>query len=239
MKSLVIGLGEVGSALAAELRGHSNEVFGHDLDGLAFTGKVDIVHVCFPWNKGFINQVRDYRHAYKPAHVIVHSTVPVGTCRLLEAIHSPVLGQHWNMHESFHAFPKWLGGTEFGAHQVADYFRHCGFKVQLTDRPETTELLKLLCTTYYGMCIEFHKDAQRACDKYRVPMEAWHLWNGYYNHGYEALGSPEYMRPELQAIMTGIGGHCVSPNLELLETHFTRFLRGLEIFEKDTQNMGG
>ena len=217
MDSLIIGNGEIGSAL--------HKILGGDVvdkDGMG-AKEYDIIHICFPYFNGFDDEVRKYQDWYKPRHTVIHSTVPIGTSRKCGAIHSPVSGIHPFLEEGLRTFPKYLGGEK--ASEVADYFRRKGFKVYITDKPETTELTKILCTTYYAMSIEYTKDVKEQCEKYGVPFEFWTVWNENYNKGYEKLGFPEYMRQNLVPIMTKQGGHCTLPNCELLETKFTKFIK--------------
>jgi hypothetical protein len=141
----------------------------------------------------------------------------------LRATHSPVIGIHPHLEEGIRTFTKFLGGPI--ASEVADEFRRAGLRVYIFEKSETTELMKILDTTFYGMCIEYTKDVKKQTEKFKVPFEAWTLWTNNYNEGYTKLGHPEYVRPNLVPIMTEIHGHCVRPNLELLETKFTKFLK--------------
>ena len=143
----------------------------------------------------------------------------------MNAIHSPVIGLHPFLEESIKTFTKYLGGKEAG--DVADYFRKANIKVYITDKSETTELMKLLSTTKFGLDIEYTKEVKRLCDRYKVPYEAWTLWNDTYNKGYEKLGYPEYKRPQLIPIMKKIDGHCIIPNLDLLKSRFTTIIKKL------------
>lgn len=63
------------------------------------------------------------------------------------------------------------------------------------------------------------------CDKYKVPFEAWTIWNDNYNTGYKRLGQDQFVRPNLVPIMSKIGGHCVRPNAKLIDTKFSKLLR--------------
>lgn len=149
----------------------------------------------------------------------------MGTSRKCGAIHSPVTGLHPFLTESIQTFTKFIGGEQ--ASEVADYFRRANIRVYITDKPETTELMKILCTTMHGLNIEFTKEVKRQCDKEGVPFELWTLWNRNYNEGYEKLDHPEYKRPDLIPIMKKIGGHCVLNNLQFLESKFADFIREL------------
>jgi hypothetical protein len=224
MKSIIVGYGEIGKSLYNVLRtnydvGYIDRHTEYNAEG------AEIIHICIPYSDKFIEQVKEYQTRFNPKYTVVHSTTPVGTTRQLNAIHSPCLGIHPHLEESMRVFPKYLGGKQ--ASEVANYFRRAGLKVYLFDKSETTELLKILDTTLYGVCIEYTKDVKRQCDKYEVPFEAWTVYNNFYNEGYKRLNYPEFVRPNLIPIMQKPGGHCILPNLELLDTPFTKFLKEL------------
>ena len=212
LKSIVVGDGEIGKSL------HS--VIGGDITGVTILpARYDIIHICFPYDKTFEEEVKRYQELFLPKYTVIHSTVPVGTSKELGAVHSPCLGIHPHLGESLKTFTKFLGGEKAG--EVADYFRRLGIKVFITDKSETTELMKILDTTHYGIEIEYVKDIKRQCDKYGVPFEMWSIWVKNYNSGYEKLGYPEYKKPDLIPNMQKISGHCVQQNAELIETRFT------------------
>lgn len=221
MKTLIIGNGEIGKALYNCLKDY-HEVYVRDKQAVAVYG-IEILHIAFPYSKDFLREVKKYQNKYKPKFTIVHSTVPVGTCKKVNAVHSPVIGVHPYLAESIKTFTKFLGGED--ASGVADYFRRANIKVYLTDKAETTELMKVLCTTKYGIDIEYVKDVKSQCKKYGVPFEAWTLWTENYNKGYLNLGQEQFTRPNLVPIMTKTGGHCVLPNAKLIETKFTKLIR--------------
>lgn len=220
MKTLIIGNGEIGISLSKILDKHYETYF---TDKTTEKSKADIIHICFPYSDEFVSEVKRYQKLYKPKYTVIHSTVPVGTSAKCNAIHSPVIGLHPFLKESIETFTKYLGGKQAG--EVADYFRRANIKVYITDKSETTELMKILSTTKYGLDIEYTKEVKRLCDKYKVPFEMWTLWTKNYNQGYEQLGHPEYRRPELIPIMKKIGGHCVLSNAKLLKSKFTRLLK--------------
>lgn len=222
MKTLIAGMGEVGSALHSVLSPvYPTECF--DISEPKEVPQAEILHICFPWQEYFHVEVRNLEHASEALHTVIHSTVPQGTSAACGASHSPVIGIHPFLEHSIRTFTKFIGGPD--ASKVADYFRRAGLKVYLFDSQETTELMKILDTTFYGLCVEFTKEVKSQCEKWNVPFEAWTLWTQNYNAGYAALGFPEYQRPNLVPIMKMIGGHCVLPNCGLLESDFTKFLQ--------------
>jgi 5-methylcytosine-specific restriction endonuclease McrA len=211
---LIIGAGQIGEALHNILKERYKILLIDREEAPIKTCR--FLHICFGYNKDFIKQVKEYEKRYKPLLLIIHSTVPVGTSRQCNSLHSPIRGLHPNLEGGIRTFTKFIGGER--ASEVADYFRRAGLKVQLCDKSETTELMKLLDTEYYRTCIEFTKKAKELCDKHQVPFaEAYTLSNITYNEGYKELGHPEYQRPVLQPIMTPIGGHCLMPNSKLLD----------------------
>lgn len=223
MNTLIVGHGEIGKSLE-RIFSKYYPVAAIDMNESTYT-KPEIMHVCFGYYPEFVREVKRYQELYHPKYTIIHSTVPIGTSRQCNAIHSPVVGLHPFLEESVKTFTKFLGGEQAG--EVADYFRRANIKVYLTDKQETTELMKILCTTAHGMMIEYTKEVKRLCDENNVPFELWTLWTQNYNDGYEALNHPEYKRPNLVPIMKKIGGHCVLPNLNMLESKFTTFLKEL------------
>lgn len=220
--SLIIGYGQIGKALEQVLFDYNPDVVDKD-PGSDVAPQYDIIHICFPYSKDFINEVKKYQEKFNPTYTIIHSTVPIGASRLCNAIHSPVVGIHPHLAESIKTFTKFLGGEQ--ASEVADYFRRAGCKVYLYDKPETTELMKLSQTTFYALTVEYFKDLKRQCDSFGLSYgEVMTIPTVDYNRGYAELGMPEIRIPQLIPIMKPQGGHCTIPNCGLWETEFTKFI---------------
>ncbi len=232
MKTLIIGGGEIGSSLF-KILSIQYDVNLIDIDENKNKSNIiniynlyepfEIMHICFPYSDKFIEQVEEYKNKYNPKYIVVHSTVPIGTCTKLGAIHSPVEGLHPFLDKSILTFIKFLAGPQ--ASEVADYFRRANIKIYLVDKPESTELMKIMSTTLYGVQIEFAKEMKKLCEKYGVPYELYTLWNDNYNKSYESLGHPEYKKPLLVPIMKPQGGHCVRQNALILDNDFTELIR--------------
>ncbi|MDD3134865.1 MAG: hypothetical protein WC565_05755 [Parcubacteria group bacterium] len=234
--TVVIGMGEIGSALA-DVLANEYDVWVKDVDE-AWTpwfwseGRRSekcpplgcrVLHICFPYSSTFVHDTCAYIDAVKPEVTVIHSTVPVGTSRRCGAIHSPVIGRHPRLEESIRIFTKFLGGER--ASLVADHFRRCGINVYITDKQETTELAKILCTTTLGVLVEMAKETKRQFDKAGTPYDFWPIWTKEYNEGYARLGMPYVQRPSLVPIMTKTGGHCVRENAELLDSWMAQIVR--------------
>lgn len=84
----------------------------------------------------------------------------------------------------------------------------------------TTEMGKLLDTSYYGLCIAWHGEMKKTCDKYKIDFEkAVADFNETYNEGYKKLGKKNVIRPILYPPKNGITGHCIIQNTEILKKY--------------------
>lgn len=226
MQTIILGFGEIGTALAKVLKTYNPIIKTKTKENIS---GIEIMHICFPYSNSFVKEVKRYQELYKPKYTVIHSTVPVGTSKLCDAIHSPCLGVHPYLEESFKTFTKFLGGKK--ASEVADYFRRAGMKVYICDKSETTELAKLSQTTQYALNIEYIKNLKQECDKFKIPFaEVYTLFSENYNKGYIKLGYPEYSLPLLVPIMQKQGGHCTLPNCEIWNTVFTKLIKKLNAF---------
>jgi UDP-N-acetyl-D-mannosaminuronate dehydrogenase len=96
-----------------------------------------------------------------------------------------------------------------------------GIKTKVFQPSITTEIGKLLDTTYYALCIAWHGEMKKLCDKYKIDFEkAVTDFNKTYNEGYKKLGKPNVIRPVLYPPRSGIGGHCLCENAEILQKYF-------------------
>jgi len=224
--TIIIGAGEVGYALFKVLERLPNHVLRVRDIGDESTKKTlhfDVMHICFPYSKTFVRAVRTYQKQYTPKYTVIHSTVPVGTSRKCSAFHSPVRGVHPNLQSGIMTFEKWLGPE---SNDLAAYFECAGIPVMQCANPETTELAKILCTTYYGWNIVFEKEVFKLCKKHKVPFaDVYTKWNEQYNRGYTRLGMSHVVRPVLKHVPGKIGGHCVLNNLKFLKSKVAKFIK--------------
>lgn len=237
-KALVIGMGEIGTALAKVLL-RAHEVYVSDVgervnrcqSDIKHTWRianedpqVDVMHICFPYSKVFIADVQSYRERFNPKDLVIHSTVPPGTSYLCGAVHSPVIGLHPNLEQSLLTFTKFIGGQMSG--DIADHLRAAGMRVYLFPSAYTTELLKILSTTFYALMIEWTKEVDLVLAAGDISYSAWTIWTQAYNEGYQALGRPEYTRPQLIPLHKRLGGHCLLSNCEFIkdDSEFARII---------------
>ena len=216
MRHIVLGLGEVGTAIQKIL-----ECDGWDKkNGEPVAGKYDVLHICFPWYDtdpiGFVGDVIASQLFYEADMVIVHSSVPVGTCDANNWVHSPVRGVHPNLEEGIRTFTKYFGGAR--AEEAGMFFNKiAGIQTVIEKKAATTEALKLWDTTQYGIMIALEKQIHAYCERHDLDFyTVYEHANRTYNEGYTRLGRTEVVRPYLTHKEGPIGGHCVIPNARIL-----------------------
>lgn len=230
MRHVVCGMGEVGTALWNVIAESNQDVYSHDPPKLGdpCTGSLlgcDVLHICYGWCNGFIETVKEYQGQFRPEVTIIHSTVPVGTTRMVggRIAHSPVHGVHPNLEQGLKTFDKLVAGvcersTQFASISLAS----CKMFPVIYSSPESTELSKILCTTQYAWNVVLCKEIAKECEKLGVPFEeVYSQWNQEYNRGYRELGKENVTRPNLTPMPGPIGGHCLIPNAKLHDCWLT------------------
>jgi UDP-N-acetyl-D-mannosaminuronate dehydrogenase len=214
---MILGYGEVGQALYKLAGGDI-----HDPDkGYNFDGKCDVLNVCIPYSTKFVEIVKDAIKKFEPKLTIIHSTVKVGTTRLIgDVAYSFVRGKHPNMLEMI-KHTKHIGAVDpKTAYAAKTYLESLGFKTQIHYTPESVEFGKLFDTYYYGVCVALIKDAKRMADFYNIDWKNIEDINRTYNLGVIKTEHYEYIRPQLIPFGGKIGGHCVVSNAKLLQEDF-------------------
>lgn len=212
MRQLVIGLGQIGSAVQS--------ILGCDgVDkGLSDHQHYDVIHVCIPYNEMFDRNMREFIYRYAPDLIVIHSTVAPGTCEKYKAVHSPARGRHPNLEPGIRTFTKFFGGPR--ALEAAQLFAEHGIDTFITDKAITTELGKLLDTEQYREAIEVMRNIKAICEDYGADFDVvYKAFNQTYNEGYEKLGEPQFKKYVLEYMPGPTGGHCVNPNHAILEEH--------------------
>lgn len=222
MKQIVIGLGEVGTAIRniLECDGFDNQ------SGGAGESSYDVMHVCFPFDKDFLQEVQRYEDLFKPGLVIIHSTVPVGVSSLLAAVHSPIRGVHPDLEDGIRTFTKFFGGER--AKEAAEIFEEKGIKTRCVGSARNTEAMKLWDTTQYGLNILLQKAIKAYCEKNALDFDVVYTdANDTYNDGYGKLGRWRFRKYVLEDFPGPIGGHCVQENWDLLEDPIAKISKQL------------
>jgi UDP-glucose/GDP-mannose dehydrogenase family, central domain len=208
---LVVGLGEVGGPLLEVLAG-AHRAEGRDVEDRDFHG-VQVLHLCFPFGPDFAAAAAGYISRYRPEVAVVNSTVVPGTTRSIQeatgvpTVYSPVRGKHTRMTEELRRYRKFVAGSSAEAVcRVEGHFSAAGVITQRMSSPEALELAKLLETSYFGVLVAWAQEMDRFADS--VAVDYW-----------ETLAFFEEIDflPHVGFEPGFIGGHCVMPNLALLE----------------------
>lgn len=212
---LVVGLGEVGSALAQVLK-RTGRILEHDIERREFNEPVGVMHLCFPFTRqaDFEAVARSYIERFKPELTIINSTVIPGTSRAIAErasvpiAYSPVRGKHARMVDDLLKYRKFVAGTDDEtATRAAQHFRGAGMATHCINRLETLELAKLGETTYFGLLIAFAQELNRYGNRV----------NGDYAEALDFFDEVDFL-PRTKYYPGFIGGHCVIPNIQLLRT---------------------
>lgn len=216
----ILGYGEIGQTMAKFYKQARIKDLNRD-DGLE---GVEILHVCIPWEKDFVKIVKKEIKKIKPKLTIIHSTVAPGTIEKIGGmvVHSPIRGIHPYLCQGIKTFVKYIGTDDKKAGQLAkEHLESLGIKTKVFYPSVTTELGKLFSTSYYGLCIAWHGEMKKMCEKAGVDFEkAVTDFNKTYNQTYPKLGKDNVIRPILYPPKKGIKGHCLVPNTEILKKYY-------------------
>lgn len=221
MNQVIIGYGEIGQAVGKVIGEHAYI----DLkNATKIPDNIELMHICLPYSDVFEETVHEYIDKYRPQHILIWSTVPVGTTERfgLFAVHSPIEGKHPDLEMSIRQMERWVGVFIRGeAQYFTEYFQKLGLRVRVVGSPKFTEALKLLSTTEYGVNIEFARYKAAVAEDIGMDFELTKEWNREYNKLYKNLGMEKrFQKFVLDAPDGPKGGHCVVPNARLLNEQY-------------------
>ncbi len=209
---VVAGLGEIGRPLL-HILARTFDCAGIDVEPVEIDAPCSVLHVCYPFQIGnFAGVTAEYVRTLSPSLTIIHSSVPPGTTRAVQAMtgespiaYSPVRGKHAHMEADMMRYHKFVGAPSKGALAVAlQHLAQAGFRTAPLSSPDLAELAKLLETTYLGVLIAWTQEMERLAAKYGGTFDE-------VNSFIEEIDFlPSHIFPGV------IGGHCVLPNIELL-----------------------
>lgn len=216
----VMGFGEIGRSVAQVYPKNKFKILSKDLDHDFLDDSVDVLHIAIPYDENFIQDVVKQIKICKPKFVIIESTVDVGVTskinKLLKnkiVVHSPVRGKHPNLTKSIKTFVKFVGADDKKiGEDVVKHYKAIGVDAKCFVPSTATELNKILCTSYYGLCIAWAHEVNKICEKFGVDYSTFEEFNDTYNEGYKKMHLPNVIRPTLTPPKNGIGGHCVWEN---------------------------
>lgn len=214
---VVLGLGEVGKPLFELIMKHRPTIGIDIAPHIGTIREVEVMHVCYPFQiPDFVGQTARYIEQLKPELTIVNSTVSVGTTRQIAdrtgtaVVNSPVRGKHARMLEEISKYVKFVGALDSRASQRAvEHFESIGLKTKALASPEATELAKLTETTYFGLMIAWAQELERYCDECGVN----------YSEVTSFYDEIKFF-PQVKYFPGVIGGHCVMPNISILQKRF-------------------
>jgi hypothetical protein len=216
VKTLIIGLGEVGGALK-EVLAPVYEVHTKDIEEQSIPDGIEIVHICYRYSYEFGKITRDYLDRFKPRLVNVCTTVPPGTTAKIgnHAVHSTTRGLHPHLATGLMNITKHIGGPM--ADEVATYFRKAKVPCLTHKKARTTEVAHLLNNMAYGLNLMYADEMARICRHYGVDYyEAVMKYTETNNSGFRKLDHDSKCRMVLTPPNGKIGGHCVVQSAKML-----------------------
>ncbi|MEZ8031111.1 MAG: GDP-mannose dehydrogenase [Nitrosopumilus sp.] len=242
MTDVILGMGEVGQTLFDLLVDRKFDCVGIDLDDSKckkyseneIIKNPEYLHVCLPGElTGFTDIVLDWIDKIKNIQVvIIHSTVKPGTTKIIQEkltipiLFSPVRGVHKRFLNDIKKYTKFISfdGIEIDPKIKTDLENRFE-KIEWMSTTKTAELAKILVdTTYYGWLINYAQITKMICEKENVDFDE--MWK-FADEIHENLGNRPKMFPGI------IGGHCVIPNLDLVEYENLDIIKKInEMYEK-------
>ena len=242
MTDIILGMGEVGETLFDLLVDRKFDCVGIDLDNTKckkyseneVIKNPEYLHVCLPGElTRFTDIVLNWMDKIKNIQVvIIHSTVKPGTTKIIQEkssipiLFSPVRGVHRRFLNDIKKYTKFISfdGIEIDSKIKIDLENRFK-KVDWMSTTKTAELAKILVdTTYYGWLINYAQITKMICEKENVDFDE--MWK-FADEIHENLGNRPKMFPGI------IGGHCVIPNLDLIEYENLDMIKKInEMYEK-------
>ncbi|MHA7646415.1 Rossmann-fold NAD(P)-binding domain-containing protein [Nitrosopumilus sp. S4] len=242
MTDIILGMGEVGETIYELLVERNFDCVGIDLDNSKCKNFSDIsaivnpeyLHVCLPGEIGefektvldFITKISDLKA------VLIHSTVKPGTTKKIQEkseitiLYSPVRGVHRRFLDDIKKYTKFISSDKKQLDSKIKLDLEQRFqKIDWMSTTKTAELAKILVdTTYYGWLINYAQITKMICEKEGIDFDE--MWK-FADEIHEYLGNRPKMYPGI------IGGHCVIPNLSLIEYDNLEIIKKInEMFEK-------
>ena len=219
---VVLGMGEVGSTLYKLLKTRGFAVVGIDADSSKNKDSADtdtipgLLHVCIPGDiPDFADVVLGCAGTRGVQAILIHSTVPPGTAASLQAmtaipiISAPARGVHRRFLTDMQRYTKFVAAERNVDDGIKRAIQERFQKVEWMSGARTLEMAKILVdTSYYGWLINFAQITKMICDREGIDYDE--MWT-FADEIHRYLGNRPKMYPGI------IGGHCVIPNLNLLE----------------------
>ena len=239
MTDLILGMGEVGSSLFEVLSGRGFTCVGIDIEksrerNLEASNKNwEFLHVCLPGelDKFAETVLEKINNNQNLKAVVIHSTVKPGTTKSIQdktnilVFYSPVRGVHKRFLEDIRRYTKFVACDLEIDDKVKSEIKSRFKKIQWMSNTKTAEFAKILVdTTYYGWLINYAQITKMICNKEEIDFNE--MWK-FSDEIQEFLGNRPKMFPGI------IGGHCVIPNLDLIDYEELKAISNVnELFKK-------
>ena len=247
-KDVVVGIGEVGKPIL-KLLSKGNIVVGFDTDPNLMDKKkferhknlkTSFLHITIPVTSKFINNILDLYKKFLPECIVIHSTIKPGTTEELQRklpipiIYSATRGVHKRMAYDLKRYTKFFvistnaPRSRWASARYVKLMKQCGIKTKKMSRPETLELAKIICdTSYLGWLVNYAQLSNIIAIEHGVDYDE--MWS-FSDEIHEFLGNRPKMFPGF------IGGHCVIPNIDLLDNQTLTLIKKLNnSYEKKTK----
>lgn len=228
-KNVVCGLGEIGKPIS-HLISKAVPTIGYDINQQLMNkkklmkyekAKTSFLHICIPFAKAFIPNVISLFNRFKPTCVVIHSTISPGTTSKIQSqlpipvIYSATRGVHKRMsydlkrYTKFFAIEETAPNKKLACQTFISLMKKCGVKTKKMSNPITLELAKIICdTSYLGWLVNYAQLSNLIAEKHNVDYDE--MWS-FSEEIHKFLGNRPKMYPGF------IGGHCVIPNLDLIQ----------------------
>ena len=245
-KDVVAGLGEIGLPIL-KLLSKNQTISGYDInDNLMNKSKfkkfesykTSFLHIAIPFTEKFLLNVTSLFKKFKPECIVIHSTISPGTTTKLQIkfnipiIYSSTRGVHKTMlkdlkrYTKFFAISKNAPKKQWAITSFSKKMKFAGIKCKHMSSPETLELAKIICdTSYLGWLVNYAQISNLIAQKFGVNYDE--MWS-FSDEIHKFLGNRPKMFPGF------IGGHCVIPNLKLLNNETLNLINEFnEFYDKE------
>ena len=236
-KDIVAGLGEIGSPIL-KLLSKKQTVIGYDSDKKLVDKlklkklegvQTSFLHIAIPVTSKFDTNLLQLYKKFNPECIVIHSTIGPGTTERIQKkldiplIYSATRGVHKRMLKDIKRYTKFFAISKNAPKRqwaIKTYLRkmkNLGVKTKQMSKPVTLELAKILCdTSYLGWLINYSQMTNVIAKTYDVDYDEMWIFS---DEIHKLLGNRPKMYPGY------IGGHCVIPNLELINNQTLNLIK--------------
>jgi len=236
-KDVVVGLGEIGLPIL-KLISKKDTAVGYDLNRKLMNEnkfkqfqilQTSFLHIAIPITKKFDSNLILLLKKFQPECIVIHSTIPPGTVERLQKridvplIYSATRGVHKRMlkdikrYTKFFVISKNAPRKKWATETYSKKMKNYGIKTKQMSKPETLELAKILCdTSYLGWLINYSQITNVIAKNHGVNYNE--MWT-FSDEIHKVLGNRPKMYPGY------IGGHCVIPNLDLINNQTLNLIK--------------